>query len=335
MKRIESLALSLSVVLVLCCATACTAQDCPMPSGSASMQMYRGWYMGEPAWFLGLSTSHVDTALGFGVIPSPKLESINAVSGGAAKMYVATSGESFVPVFSTAPGLADYSGVWDTQFVVWKPGVTPWIITRTDVVGVPPGLPDATQADIVDTNFVFDLAIAAVGPLGGPWYPAPPGRYRIRQATVEPNYTYTKLINLPTFDVFCKNEIHRRVTIERALITDASDPDLAACLGANYAPALADADPANTQRFLFIQGGPYNCQKPVLEYCPYWLNRHGISSDFSPVMEFVRLTRSGSLPPWSVINNPEFVDYLIGVGLLTPLIDDAYINVHPLRPQAG
>ena len=117
--------------------------------------------------------------------------------------------------------------------------------------------------------------------------------------------------------------------MDRVIITDAENATLAAGLGgANVAPALTDIDEDNIQDFWFIEGGPYLCQKPLLEYCPDFTSWRNKVFGYSPVMDFERMTRASTLPPSTVINNDEFLDYLEGIGLLTETGDDEVINAN-------
>jgi hypothetical protein len=111
--------------------------------------------------------------------------------------------------------------------------------------------------------------------------------------------------------------------MDRVIITDAENATLAAGLGgANVAPALTDIDEDNIQDFWFIEGGPYMCQKPVLEFCPTSLSWRNKDFDYSPIMEFERLSRDSALPPWTVINNPGLVEALGDAGLLDDVSEE-------------
>jgi len=68
--------------------------------------------------------------------------------------------------------------------------------------------------------------------------------------------------------------------------------------------------------------GPYLCQKPILEFCPTSLSWRNTEFEYSPIMEFERVTRSVLLPPSTLVNNPDYLEFLIGAGLLTDTTEE-------------
>ena len=278
---------------------------------------FQGWNDGKLAWFIvGFDTNNIRTTQW--LLPNkglvPKLTSL---IGNAAKPVYVVQGYQQGPVFSARPGEADYSAIWQVIYVKWKPGVTPRPIISDS------NLPNASEADQIVTDIVIDLPIIAIGPLGGPWHPAPAGSYRMKQVIdYDP---YRKLVTIPLWYAWARDRSSAfflgstilRVTAG-VMITDVADPTLAALIGANLAPGLNAADAANTQRF-WVQDWrllppPPPHQFAVLEFLPNFLGRNpgnlNDDFDFSPVMDMVLLQRTG-LPAYVVVNNPTFLQSLL------------------------
>ncbi len=183
-----SVRIALIAALIGICAGACLAgSSIPIPaaSGSAPFQMQQGWWNGYEVWYISTDTSNVSWAGQYRLTLAPLLGSVTAP-----KMWVvlnppATQG----PIFQAVPGIAAYAGVVDVVTITWNPGYVKIPIISASQIAT---LIGESVLRAVDTRIVVDNPIVAVGPLGGPWLPQPPGAYRIRQGTVLPNYVSTK-----------------------------------------------------------------------------------------------------------------------------------------------
>jgi len=228
------------------------------------------------------------------------------------------------PVFSTTPGQSDYSGLWQVFYITWLPGSTPRAILNSDPESPtnPTGLPTALEADIVAQDIVIQLPIVALGPLGGPWLPAPAGTYRMKQIVVEKDYAREKEVALPTFLVFCADCVTNKVEKFIVTIPDVSDEALATKLGANLAPGLLNMPDSDTQAFYNILKSPQLCQLPVIQECPKQRAERQMCEGFTPIVRLTDLDRSVNLPFSTVINNDKFVELLLGKSLLTVADDD-------------
>ncbi|MEN6582750.1 MAG: hypothetical protein ABFD54_09885 [Armatimonadota bacterium] len=224
--------------------------------------------------------------------------------------FVVNSNCNQAPIFSTSPTSDStefpYSGLWKAYFIKWRAGaqivsLRSWadVLAR---VGTDLDISNVYGETAIDEDagwVVIDAPILAVGPLGGPWYPASPcdpDNYRIKQGIVfncnfknetstqsgsnsyYQNYTYTKLIALPTWFVFVANDITKKVKVAQVILPDIWDPDgpgtLADKLGATLAPGLQYMPESDTQRFLEIFKGADGSeaplfQLPVLDQLPY------------------------------------------------------------------
>lgn len=310
----------------------------PEPYGYGGNFLRQGWYDNQPAWHLQLHSSNdVIFLLQFsGAALAPKLSSLlhHKVPGGeiaARPMYVvlnppATQGF----VFSSAPGQDPpdplYSGFWQVFYVTWKPGSVRRPIVNA-IPGDPQGLPSAAEADIIPTSIVAQFPIVAIGPLGGPWLPAAPGSYRIKQGFAMPDYARSKLLFLPAYQIHCRDFIGRRVRDAIVVIPDATDQVLADEIGANYAPGLnsvpdGTVNPSDndTQAVYWVPTMAWPCQLLILEQCPFGFGVRQKNADFTPVGRFIVLERN-TIPQWTIVNNIEYVEFLLSTGDLT-LVDD-------------
>lgn len=325
-----------------------------------AFQMRQGWVDGELAWFICTDASDQQLAcqqqqllLNGGAAPAQPIfincfNTINFaprltnLAGQLPIVYFVTGQPQ--PVFTAVPGDPDYSGLWQVVFVTFNPGVTRHCVDNADPydpVTNPTGLPSAADATFTATNragnpVVVKYPIMAVGPLGGPWYPAPAGTttYRIPQGRVYSDYAYYKVIFLPYWNVYCQDPITRRVCVRQIVIPDACDPpglpladQLVPRIGANNAPGLCLL--TDMQNFYWQVGPQPNNQYPILEACPtdYLCPCQNINYEYTPVERVVVLQRNvPPLPQSTVITNePVLLDF-IGAGCLTVLRSNQIID---------
>ncbi len=142
-----------------------------------------------------------------------------------------------------------------------------------------------------------------------------------------PDYTRSKILFLYAYEVYCRDYIGRRVRQAIIAIPDATDQALAEEIGANYAPGLNNVpdgtvNPADndTQAVYWIPTLAWPCQLLILEQCPFGFGVDQRNRDFTPIGRFVVLDRS-TIPQWTVVNNAEYVEFLLSTDGLT-LVDD-------------
>ena len=163
------------------------------------------------------------------------------------------------------PGTSGYAALVEIRIIDWNPGFTKAPITSAAQIAT---LLSAGAITIQDTEIITDNPIVAIGPLGGPWLPQPPGTYRIPQGMVRPDYLRTELITLPTYCVDGEYETSERTCIHQIIVPDASDPDVATFIGANYAPGLLKIDQGDVQPLWFILGINPTSQLPIIRDNP-------------------------------------------------------------------
>lgn len=308
----------------------------------APFQMKQGFEDKQLAWFICTDASDQQIAcqtqqngvFEWGLNFAPRLADL---AGQVAIVYVVTNLQQG-PVFTAVPGDPTYSGLWQIIYVTFKPGVLKHCINNADPFDAttnPNGLPSTSDAIFTTTNkagnpIVVKYPIVAVGPLGGPWQPAPGNSslYRIAQGKVDVDYTRTKIIYLPFWNIYCQDPINKHVSVRQMAIPDAFDPaglpvadQLVPKLGANDAPGLGLINQMDTQAFYWQLGPQPMNQYPILQDCPDgWSASWNINLDYTPVETVVVLQRN--VPPMAqstvITNEPVLLDFLFE-GCLTPV----------------
>jgi len=313
--------------------------------------MNQGWENGQLVWYICTDASDAQLASQTSFLPitqftiqlgitfsnpinfAPRLANL---AGQVPIVYFVTGQPQ--PVFTALPGDSMYSGLWQVVFVTFKPGVTRHCVNNTepfDPFTNPTGLPSTADATFTTTNraglpVVVKYPIVAVGPLGGPWKPAPGNTtlYRIPQGKVcEKSYTYTKIIFLPFWNVYCQDPITRRVEVRQIVIPDACDPpgtpladQLVPKLGANDSPGLCLIDPMDMQNFYWQIGPQPLNQFPILQHCPpgFMAVCQTVDLDYIPVERVIVLQRNvPPLPQSAVITNEPVLLNFLAHGCLT------------------
>jgi len=314
--------------------------------------MNQGWANDDLVWYICTDSSDVRTACTkyfsstiywWSITYAPRLKQ---ALPDVATVYVVTN-VSQGPVFSALPGDPTYSGLWKVVYITFKPGFARPVTNALPAdVANPQGIPPLSEADYTpvdpnDATIVVKCPIVATGTLGGPWQSSP-GRYRIPQGKVEPDYAALKTIWLPFWYVYCTDPITKRPSVRRIIVPDVYDPPalpdadkLALKLGANDAPGLALIPLAAVQQFYWLQGPQPVNQLPILEACPSdpFYPCRNVNTAYSPVEQVTLLNRL--IPPSSVINNPTTVVKLRNSGQLTLIRDTQLIDgaVIPELPQ--
>ena len=312
----------------------------PKYNGTKTFKLNQGWFDDTVTWFIYTDTNNIRWASTPYLAISPKLLTLcpkltSALEEWpysdpdlAAREMIVVLNYNQGPVFSTRPttpgadppDYPDYSGLWQITYITWLPTATKRPITNTDdaSVGNPTGVPDATEVTEVESGIVVNCPIMAIGALGGPWYPAPLGRYRIKQAK---SYSaYGKTITLPYYLVYADNPITWRVSLVAVIITDSSDATQAALLGANEAPGLLHMPPDDTQAFWYQNDPKPPFQYPVIEDAPTAFSWRNTNYGYSPIMDYIVLDRDYTPPDdmarWTIVTNDRYLQLLITGGRL-------------------
>lgn len=344
MKSGSLLSIAISLLLVLCCASASLATF-PKPDNIYQPTLRQGWFNNQLAWYVTSDTNDTYWARTDPDFPilARKLSSalMPRFIGGdiaARPMYVVQNpAQSQGPVFADAPGQTPldqlYSGLWQVFYVKWLPGAVkrPIISADPESLANPGGIPGPGEAVITPTNIVVARPIFAIGPLGGPWQETPPGGYRMPQITVpgQPFYPYLHIVTMPLWRVFWVNFITKSRVLPFPLaplgtdvvgIPDVSDAELAALLGANLAPGLLNVPDSDTQPFWVMNDPKPPSQLPMTQNQPLTFDANELNTNYTPVVQFTVLQRN--IAPATVVNNPTLMQLLIGNGGLVVLRND-------------
>ena len=92
-----------------------------------------------------------------------------------------------------------------------------------------------TDGQIIETNSVVDCPIVAIGQLGDPTLPAPPGSYRIKQAALWSLDTIPRSVMLPVYFCYISDPVTGRPILSGVSITDAETQELADLLSVRLA----------------------------------------------------------------------------------------------------
>ena len=301
----------------------------PVPDGAVNLQMNQGWFDDVVAWFIATDTNDISIAASSGMTLAPKLSNTLPPNSTAQPVYWPTN--AFPPrvVFSTAPGEIEYSGIWQVFFVTWKPGFgRPITNAQPASMMNPTGLPDASEADTVETNTVVDLPIVALHRLAGPFLPKPPPFYRIPQAIHhDPR---GRRITLPTWDTYTFDPISRRVSVRPVIITDVRDQGLADELGANLAPGLLNApDPGTPNMYVYDDPKPIT-QLPVYPDSPNGRGVRNTNFEYDPLRRLIVVDRQ-DLPQSTTIQTEIVQLQLQGLGVIQIRADFQRMNA-PMLP---
>lgn len=330
--------------------------------GTVQIQLLHGWGAGNAVWYSCFATNDIRTAQTQNLTLSA-----NLTIAVANFMYVVTNFNNQGPSFLFPPPSLNYTGIWAVQYIMWRPGVIPWVITNPEApMGSAPGLPNGTQAyysmtpnppnplpapqillphglPFAPTGFtILDCPIFAVGNLNNPWGSG--GVYRIPQGRYV--NTYTKQLTIPFWYVYCRNDVTRAIEVHRIIMPDVGDFGLARLIGANYAPLL-NAPPPNERNSLFvfnwaqdIDPGPgirllkvLVNQYPVRSECPRPCGPGNLNRDYTPLATFLLINKINPNLTEVLFNNEEFILQQIGTGGLAFAAPRFIVNAPVLCDQ--
>lgn len=303
MKRYSIVLLIVAAVLLMSVGAQALPPTFPKPDGCQTFKLQQGWLgSGYPAWYICTDTNDIRWATTQRITLAPKLVRGFYGTGVGALFWVTNPKQSQGPVFEAAPGQAQYSGIWRVRLVTWTD-----LCARVPLcsIGQIIQLRNQGKLDWVESEVRVDYPIIATGALPTPPIGNPPMSYVIPQAKAL-NIKY-KTVTLPTWNVYCQDFITRKVSVQRIIIPDAGEQQLAFLIGANYAPQLqgwgANAFTlGGTMRLWYmLDPKPVN-QWMVEEACPTAFSVCNRNYVYSPVQNFTVLQRN--MPVHSVVNNP-------------------------------
>ena len=165
-------------------------------------------------------------------------------------------------MLGSEPGESDYSPLWQTVIVRWKPGVTPQLLTSDNLILA---LAQKGQLTVTKTAFVVNSTVTEVK--GAPVSSAAAPASMLGGGSLPAQTSQT----LPAFPAFY--DAHRDVVV----VSDAYPQAAAVTFHANYAPSLGAVKPASQPAWYIVRGPAAPGQIAVLgsepgesDYSPLW-----------------------------------------------------------------
>jgi hypothetical protein len=206
-------------------------------------------------------------------------------------------------VLGSEPGESDYSPLWRTVIVRWKPGVTPVMLTSDNMVNSlarKGKLTTTTTPDLVNATVIavkgspVSSAAAPVAMLGAHSLPA--------QAKE----------TVPAFPAFY--DAHK----DRVVVSDAFPKAAAAAFHANFAPSLSAVKPATQPAWYLVRGRAAAGQLAVLGSEPG-------ESDYSPLWRAVIVRWKPGVTP-VMLTSDNMINSLARKGKLTATTTPVLVN---------
>src|SRR5215469_4445930 len=194
---------------------------------------------------------------------APSLSAVQPASQPAWYIVRGPAAPGQIAVLGSEPGEDDYSPLWLTAIVKWKPGVTPKVLTSDNMIL---GLAKKGQLTVTRTAMVVNATVAAVKAQPASSSQAATSALGAHSLPAQSSQT------LPAFPAFY--DAHKDVVV----VTDAFPRAAAAAYHANYAPSLSAVQPASQPAWYIVRGPAAPGQIAVLgsepgedDYSPLWL----------------------------------------------------------------
>lgn len=244
-------------------------------------------------------TAHEPPVVGVDYVPALRCMLDRDVLG---NVYLFSS-SSESAVFSSEPGMTDYTPLWRVNFVAWNPGKVKRPLISADQVIEARDLGDVT---IINPGIVLDASIVI-----------PTSRIPIRAIT-ELNYK-EKEIELMVFRVQYVNRMTLAREVRYVVMPDVSDPFVAARLGANHAPRLTNGRTCSGGIYAFLNQYCPPSQYPIISQVA---EPRGLYDDvnrnsyYTPVLLWSLFNR-GLLPRSTVVTNQPYMDFLLSRHIIS------------------
>jgi hypothetical protein len=206
-------------------------------------------------------------------------------------------------VLGSEPGEDDYSPLWKTVIVRWKPGVTPKVLTSDNMIL---DLAKKGELTATTTRVIVNSTVTAVKgqPVASP--SAPVSMVGAGSLPAQTSQT------LPAFLAFY--DAHKDVVV----VTDAFPKAAAGTFDANFAPSLSAVRPSSQPAWYIVRGPAAPGQIAVLGSEPG-------ESDYSPLWRTVIVRWKPGVTP-KVLTSDNMVLDLARKGELTVTSTSAIVN---------
>jgi hypothetical protein len=193
---------------------------------------------------------------------APSLGAVNPASQPAWYIVRGPAAPGQIVVLGSEPGESDYSPLWQTVIVQWKPGVTPQVLTSDNMIL---DLAKKGQLTVTKTAVVVNSTVTEVKGTSVSSAAAPASMLGAGSLPAQASET------LPAFPAFY--DAHKDVVI----VSDAYPRAAAGTFHANYAPSLGAVNPASQPAWYIVRGPAATGQIAVLgsepgegDYSPLW-----------------------------------------------------------------
>lgn len=242
-------------------------------------------------------------ALTFHANFAPALSSVQAASQPAWYIVHGRAVSGQLAVLGSEPGESDYSPLWRTVIVTWKPGITPKLLTSDNMINE---LAKKGQLTATTTSMVVNSTVLAVKDTPVSSASAAPdvlGAHSLPAQAAE---------TLPAFPAYY--DAHK----DDIVVTDAFPKPAAATFHANFAPSLAAVKPSSQPLWYIVRGSAAAGQLAVLGSEPG-------ESDYSPLWRTVIVRWKAGVSP-KLLTSDNMINNLAEKGKLTVTDTSMIVN---------
>ena len=234
---------------------------------------------------------------------APSLSAVQPASQPAWYIVRGPAAPGQIAVLGSEPGESDYSPLWQTVIVRWKPGVTPQVLTSDNMIL---DLAKKGQLTATKTAFVVNSTVTEVKGAPAASAAAPASMLGAGSLPAQTRQT------LPAFPAFY--DAHQDVVV----VSDAYPKAAAGTFHANYAPSLSAVQPASQPAWYIVRGPAAPGQIAVLGSEPG-------ESDYSPLWQTVIVRWKPGVTP-QVLTSDNMILDLARKGQLTATKTAVIVN---------
>jgi hypothetical protein len=234
---------------------------------------------------------------------APSLSAVQPASQPAWYIVRGPAAPGQIAVLGSEPGESDYSPLWQTVIIRWKPGVTPQVLTSDNMIL---GLAKKGQLTATKTAMVVNSTVTEVK--GTPVSSAAAPASMLGAGSLPAQTSQT----LPAFPAFY--DAHKDVVV----VSDAYPKAAAGTFDANYAPSLSAVQPASQPAWYIVRGPAAPGQIAVLGSEPG-------ESDYSPLWQTVIIRWKPGVTP-QVLTSDNMILGLAKKGQLTATKTAVIVN---------
>ena len=234
---------------------------------------------------------------------APSLSAVQPASQPAWYIVRGPAAAGQIAVLGSEPGESDYSPLWQTVIVRWKPGVTPQVLTSDNMIL---DLAKKGQLTATKTAMVVNSTVTVVN--GTPVSSAAAPASMLGAGSLPAQASQT----LPAFPAFY--DAHKDVVV----VSDAYPKAAAGTFHANYAPSLSAVQPSSQPAWYIVRGPAAPGQIAVLGSEPG-------ESDYSPLWQTVIVRWKPGVTPQRLTSDNMILD-LAKKGQLTATKTTMIVN---------